>query len=59
MTEIARVVGIPDVYDVVAVVPFGYPSRPAGRGRKERKPVGDVASSETFGTAWQEGRGPR
>ena len=57
MTEVGRLVGVPGAYDVVAVVPFGYPSRPATRGRKERKPVREVASAETFGTPWHQERG--
>jgi nitroreductase len=49
MTQVARSLGIPDEYDVVAIVPFGYPRRPAKQGRKNRKPLGEIASAETFG----------
>ena len=49
MSEVANLTGIPDDYDVVAIVPFGYPSHPATRGRKDRKPLGEIASAETFG----------
>ncbi len=42
-------VGLPDGYEVVAVVPFGYPARPVGRGRKNRKPLSEVASVERYG----------
>jgi len=49
MREVADQVGIPDTYDVVAVLPFGYPKHPASRGNKNRKPLGEVASAETFG----------
>ncbi len=41
--------GIPDSYDVLAVVPFGYPKRKV-IGRKKRKPIGEVVSAERFGT---------
>ncbi len=41
--------GIPDSYDVLAVVPFGYPRRKVV-GKKKRKPFNDVVSSERFGT---------
>jgi hypothetical protein len=34
---------------VLAVLPFGYPAQAAGRGRKQRKPLGEVASSERYG----------
>ena len=40
--------GFPDSYDVVAVLPFGYPRRKVV-GRKRRKPFNDVVSSERFG----------
>ena len=49
MTEVARVVGIPDTYDVLAVIPFGYPEKPARQGKKKRKPLAEVASREQFG----------
>ncbi len=50
MGEVANLVGIPDTYDVVAVLPFGYPRHPASQGRKNRKPFGEVVSKEAFGT---------
>jgi nitroreductase len=49
MPEVADLLAIPDAYDVVAIVPFGYPKHAASRGRKKRKPLGEIASEETFG----------
>ena len=49
MGEVAAILGIPDEYDVVAVVPFGYPTRKLGKGRKRRKPLAEVASRDRFG----------
>jgi nitroreductase len=43
-------VGLPDNYEVLAVVAFGYPKRKIGMGIKKRKPLADVFSSERFGT---------
>jgi nitroreductase len=43
-------VGLPDTYEVLAVIPFGYPRRALGKGRKNRKPLREVASTERFGT---------
>lgn len=40
--------GIPDTYEVLAVVPFGYPKRKV-IGRKKRKPFNEVVSAERFG----------
>lgn len=42
-------VGLPDDYDVFAVLPFGYPKRKIGLGKKRRKPFNEVVSSERFG----------
>jgi nitroreductase len=50
MEEVREKVGIPDRYDVLAVIPFGYPKRNVGKGKKKRKPLAEVASSEHFGT---------
>jgi nitroreductase len=47
---VRRKVGLPDTYEVLAVLPFGYPRRPIGKGRKNRKPPAEVASAEQFGT---------
>jgi nitroreductase len=48
--EAAReICGIPDSYDVLAMVPFGYPAERRSRGRKNRKPLAEVASAERFG----------
>lgn len=40
--------GLPEKYDVLAVIPFGYPKRRL-TGRKKRKPINEVASAERFG----------
>jgi hypothetical protein len=34
---------------VLAIVPFGYPERPVGKGRKERKPFAQVVSRNRYG----------
>ena len=49
MDEVREILGIPDEYDVVAVVPFGSPRRKLGKGRKRRKPLAEVASRDRFG----------
>ena len=52
LEEVRRYVGLPDTYDVLAVLPLGYPLRPVGKGRKKRKPLAEVASAERFGTPY-------
>ena len=44
-----KLLGVPAAYDVLAVVPFGYPASAVGRGKKSRKPLGEVAHRERFG----------
>jgi nitroreductase len=46
-------VGLPDRYEVLAVVPFGYPKRKIGMGRKRRKPLAEVASAERYGNPFK------
>jgi nitroreductase len=50
LEEVRRYVGLPDRYEVLAVLPFGYPKRAVGKGRKKRKPLAEVAAAERFGT---------
>ena len=45
--------GLPDSYDVLAVIPFGYSKRKLGLGKKNRKPLREVVSDEKFGTPFQ------
>lgn len=45
--------GIPSKLKVLAIVPLGYPSQPVGRGHKERKPLGEIASRERFGQPYE------
>jgi nitroreductase len=46
---VRQTVGLPDRYEVLAVIPFGYPARPV-KGVKKRKALKQVASAERFGT---------
>jgi nitroreductase len=47
--EAASLLGIPAQLVLLAVVPFGYPAQAPGRGKKNRKSLGEVASRERFG----------
>ena len=50
---VRNMVGLPDTYDVLAVVPFGYPRRKIGLGKKKRKALAEVASRERYGTPFK------
>lgn len=53
MREVAEQLGLPDEYDVIGVIPFGYPRRAIGRGRKNRKDAAEVISAERYGTPYR------
>jgi nitroreductase len=53
MREVAEQVGLPEEYDVLAVIPFGYPRHAIGRGRKQRKDADQVISDGRFGTPYR------
>jgi nitroreductase len=40
---------IPAEMDVIAVIPFGYPVKTLGRGKKKRKPLSEVVHRGKFG----------
>jgi nitroreductase len=41
--------GLPANLEVLAILPFGYPARAVGRGKKRRKPLREVAHLERYG----------
>jgi nitroreductase len=49
LAQVKPLLGIPDEIDVIAILPFGYPVKKLGKGRKNRKPLGQVAHRERFG----------
>lgn len=53
LDQIKPLLNIPAELDVLAVLPFGYPAQAVGRGRKNRKPLAQVASRERYGQPWQ------
>jgi nitroreductase len=50
LDPIAPELGIPDDLSLIALVPFGYPAKKLGLGKKRRKPFGEVVHREDFGT---------
>jgi nitroreductase len=49
LDAVGTLLAVPPELDVLAVVPFGYPGQAAGRGKKNRKPLSDVAFRERYG----------
>jgi nitroreductase len=46
---IGPLLGIPAELDVLAVLPLGYPADRVGRGKKNRKPLDQIAHRERWG----------
>jgi nitroreductase len=53
LTEIAALLRIPDQFDVLSVLAFGYPVRSIGKGEKARKPLSEIASYGQFGQPYE------
>jgi nitroreductase len=53
LEEVKALLGVPAKLDVLAILPLGYPAGPAGRGKKDRKPLGTVAHRERYGQAFE------
>jgi nitroreductase len=48
LTEVNGLLGIPAELEVLAIVPFGYPTEVKVKGKKRRKPLNEVAHRERF-----------
>lgn len=53
LEAIKPLLNIPDDLDVLAILPFGYPAQAAGQGKKNRKPIGEIAHREQFGQPFE------
>ena len=49
LEQIKPLLDIPTELEVMAILPFGYPVKTLGKGRKNRKPLAQVAHREHFG----------
>jgi nitroreductase len=49
LEAIKPLLNIPDDLNVLAILPFGYPAKAVGQGKKQRKPLAEVAHRERFG----------
>ena len=52
LEAVKPVLGLPDQLQVLAIVPFGYPAQPTGKGKKQRKSLGEVASHGKYGVPY-------
>jgi nitroreductase len=49
LERVKALLEIPGDLDVLAILPFGYPTRKIGQGKKQRKALREVAHRERFG----------
>ena len=53
LDEVKGLLGIPEELDVLAILPFGYPAQPVGKGDKKRKPLAEIAYRERWGEPYE------
>lgn len=47
--DVKPILGIPADKDILAIVPFGYPAKSGGKGKKQRKEAAEVIHWEQWG----------
>lgn len=50
---VKELLNVPADRMIVVVIPFGYPAKKVGGGKKVRKPLAEVAHAERFGQPYQ------
>jgi nitroreductase len=53
LEKVKALLEIPAGFDVLAILPFGYPASKIGRGKKNRKPLRAVAHRERYGQPFE------
>ncbi len=53
LDDIKPVLGIPNDMEVIAIIPFGYPAKAVGKGKKNRKRLAEVASHNRYGQPFE------
>jgi nitroreductase len=53
LEQVKPLLDIPVALEVLAILPFGYPARAVGRGKKQRKALREVAHLERYGRPFE------
>ena len=53
LSEVNPLLGIPNDLEVLAILAFGYPTQDIGKGKKQRKPLSEVAHLGRFGQPFE------
>jgi nitroreductase len=51
--DVKTFLGVPAEFDILAILPFGYPVDAVGQGKKQRKALGEVAHRDRFGQPFE------
>jgi hypothetical protein len=49
LDEVKSLLSIPAELEVLAIIPFGYPAQPIGKGKKKRKSISESPTSNDSG----------
>jgi nitroreductase len=49
LADVNTLLGIPEGLDVLSILPIGYSAQAKGKGKKQRKPLSEVAHKNRFG----------
>jgi nitroreductase len=53
LSAVNSVLGIPPEIKILAIVPFGYPVTALGKGKKQRKPLSEIAHRDRWGQPFE------
>jgi len=53
LDKVGALLDIPASLEVFAILPFGYPARAVGKGKKQRKPLREMAHLERYGRPFE------
>ena len=53
LEQVKALLDIPAALEVLAILPFGYPARAVGRGKKQRKALREVTHLERYGRPFE------
>ncbi|MCZ2110324.1 MAG: nitroreductase family protein [Dehalococcoidia bacterium] len=53
LEAVNELLGIPSDIEIVAIVPFGYPVKKLGKGKKKRKPLGEIVRKGRWETPFE------
>jgi len=48
LKEVNALLGIPEQIEILGIIPFGYPVQTIGKGKKKRRPLGEIAHRERW-----------